>query len=249
VALHLYGVVRGRARLPDGLTGRADASVMLVGDDDLALLVSEVDVDRPAGAKDLLAHARVLEAVVVDETVVPMQFGIAMPDEQAAREEVLLRERELMGSLLASFEGRVQLTVQGFLNEQPALREVLRREPALLEQREALRQARGPAAEAGQVELGRGVAEVLEYLEGEYHDILLERLAPLAEAVADNEVTGQHQVLNAAFLVPRDRRGAFDEEVAALAAELEEPLRIRYVGPQPPYSFVGPVRDGELAWG
>jgi hypothetical protein len=248
VALHLYGVTAAPAELPDGLTGRGDEPVRVVADGALAVLVSDVDPEAAAGARDLLAHGRVLETLAATVTVVPMQFGMVLPDEEAVRTQVLGDQRADLLLLMGSLDGHVQLSVQAFLHEQPALQEVLRREPGLREQRDALRGRGGVAVHAHQVELGRGVAEVLEYLQEEYHDLVVERLAPLSVAVADHEARAEQQVVNAAFLVRRDRRAEFDDEVAAVGAELEEQLRLRYVGPQPAYSFVGPVLSGELAW-
>ena len=54
---------------------------------------------------------------------------------------------------------------------------------------------------------------------------------------------GQNQVLNAALLVQRSARTRTDEAIARLSKTLPDRLRLRYIGPQPPYSFV----DGELA--
>jgi len=248
VALHLYGVVADAARPPEELRGRDDQPLLLVVEDGLAAVVSEVDAQRPAGAKDLVAHARVLEAYAAEGTVIPMQFGIALPDEEAVREQLLRVEGPSLHQLLATFEGWVQVTVQAFQEEDPALREVLRRDPALTEEREALRLVPEPARQAREVELGQAVAGGLQQLEEEDRAMLLDRLAPLAGAVAESDPAALHQVLNAAFLVERAHRGAFDAEVTAISEETAEWLRLRYVGPQPPYSFLEPVRNGELVW-
>ena len=37
-----------------------------------------------------MAHARVLEQVVETETVLPMQFGMSMPDDQTVRHDLLV---------------------------------------------------------------------------------------------------------------------------------------------------------------
>ena len=248
MAVHLYGVTTAAASTPERLTGRADAPVRLVDDGELAVIVSDIDPERVAGPKDLLAHARALEAYVERETVIPMQFGIALPDDESVRERVLDQERESLAYLVSAFEGLVQVTVQAFHHEEPALREVLRREPGLVEEREWLRSHPGAANQPRQVALGQAVAEVLEELEEEDRTWILDRLAPLAQAVAEGEVAGGHQLLNAAFLVERNGLDGFGKQVAACAEEVEERVRLRYVGPQPPYSFLEPVRNGELVW-
>jgi hypothetical protein len=44
-------------------------------------------------------------------------------------------------------------------------------------------------------------------------------------------------ILNAAFLVQRDREPAFDRRIKEIAAEFEL-LTFKYTGPWPPYNFV-----------
>ena len=38
------------------------------------------------------------------------------------------------------------------------------------------------------------------------------------------------------------------EAVGLLRSENEDRMRLRYVGPQPPYSFLEPMKTGELSW-
>jgi hypothetical protein len=75
---------------------------------------------------------------------------------------------------------------------------------------------------------------------------VLEQLAPLARAVAENETTGEWEAVNAAFLVDRRTREQFDRAVSLI--ERQGSSQVRYVGPQPPYSFLEPAQAGELAW-
>jgi hypothetical protein len=65
--------------------------------------------------------------------------------------------------------------------------------------------------------------------------------------LVEEENVALHQVLNAVFLVRRDSRAAFDAAVTGLAAEQHDRLHLRYVGPQPPYSFVD-LTTGTPTW-
>lgn len=248
MVLHLYGVTTADAPPPPDLKGRRDGDLRLVSAGDLAVIVSDVDADTPAGRKDLLAHAHVLEGYAEESTVLPMQFGIALPDDDAVREQVLEKDRESLEYLLHSFDGLLQVTVQAFHHEEPALREVLRRHPQLMAAREEMRAFPETATQARQVDLGQAVASGLEELQEEDRLMLLDRLAPLSRAVAENDANGAHEILHAAFLVERAERGAFDEAVGLLRSENEDRMRLRYVGPQPPYSFLEPMKTGELSW-
>ena len=73
--------------------------------------------------------------------------------------------------------------------------------------------------------------------------MLSEQLSGLAERIVLGDVTGKNQILDAALLVQRATRTQTDEGVARLSRTLPDRLRLRYIGPQPPYSFI----DGELA--
>src|SRR6476469_10337265 len=88
--MYVYGVVRAGARLrlpEEGVGGRA---VALIEHDDLAALVSE-DVDAPVrtSRRNMLAHSGVLQAVVAQVDVLPMRFGVVVPDAAAARDALL----------------------------------------------------------------------------------------------------------------------------------------------------------------
>jgi hypothetical protein len=45
-------------------------------------------------------------------------------------------------------------------------------------------------------------------------------------------------IMNAAFLVERDKADRFDQKVQDIAQRYEGKLSFRYTGPWPPYNFV-----------
>jgi hypothetical protein len=51
--------------------------------------------------------------------------------------------------------------------------------------------------------------------------------------------------VNAAFLVERAKLDEFGAAVTALTAEVEDRMRLRYIGPLPPYSF---TEEETAAW-
>lgn len=240
--LHLYGIVPAAADLPDGLVGRADAPVRVIADERLAVLVTDVDEDARVGRADLLAHAHVLEGLAESMTVLPVQFGMLMPDEDTVRRELLGPRGDRTEALLQAFEGHVQVTVTARYDEGAALRDVVRRDPSL-------RTAVDPADLQGRMRLGEAVAAALEQLRAEDADHLLRRLSPHAVAVSENEVRDAYDVTSLALLVRRDGRAALDHEVTTLRDEQDGRLQLRYVGPQPPYAFLDHVEVGESAWG
>jgi hypothetical protein len=247
VPLHVYGVIRADTPLPEGLQGLYETPVTTVVDDGLAALVSESVEVANARRAELLCHARILEQVVETDTVLPMQFGVSMPDEQAVRTELLVAHRPRLESLMTQLDGAVQLTVKVVYREDDALREVLRRSPQLLRTRERLASLPPDAAHFQRAEFGQAVATELERMGNRDGADILAALVPLALAHAEGRHVSAYHILNSSFLVRRDGRTHFDEAVGAVAQQWNELATVRYLGPQPPYGFVD-LELGDPAW-
>src|SRR5438046_9279547 len=109
-AVYVYGVVAGGAplELPAGVE---DAEARVEESSGLAALVSSVP-DRPIRAtrKNLEAHASVLASALSQrDPVLPMRFGILLPDQAAVAAELLEPSRPELETLLGRFAGPVAL--------------------------------------------------------------------------------------------------------------------------------------------
>ncbi|MBW8750151.1 MAG: GvpL/GvpF family gas vesicle protein [Propionibacteriales bacterium] len=244
VLVHVYGAIPASARLPGGLTGRLGRPIRLVGDDRLAVLVSDVDDDSRVRREDLLVHAHLLETVAEETTVIPTRFGVLVPDDDTVRREFLAHQRDHLLALLEAFDGCVQLTVHATYDEEEALREVLRRDPGLAAARESV----DLSDTAAQLRLGEAVSRALTSLRETAADLVVDRLRPHALATSLNEVRGAFDVVSVALLVRRDDRAGLDAVVGDLKRQLSGQISVRYVGPQPPYAFLDHVVTGERSW-
>jgi hypothetical protein len=245
MALHVYGVVSAAAPLPGDLRGRREAPVRLVVHGDLAAVVSETDADARVRGDDLLAHARVLESLVEGATVLPMRFGVIVETDEEASNILEAGEGGLT-TLMQSFDGLVQLTVKAHHDQDEALKHLLRERSELRLLRDQT--GKGPESYSAQLRLGEAIAAGLEALVRSDAAMLYDQLMGIAESIVLAEVTGQNQVLNAALLVRRSARTRTDEAIARLSRTLPDRLRLRYIGPQPPYSFVDGELTGEPVW-
>jgi hypothetical protein len=240
MALHVYGVVAATP-LPGVLRGRQEASVRLVVYGDLAAVVSEIDADAWVGRDDLLGHARVPETLLEGSTVLPMRFGVIVEADEGVAHNILEAGDPSLTSMLNSFDGLVKVTVKAYHVEDHALKDPLRQRPEIRRLRDQA--ATGPASYHSQLRLGETIAVGLNALASADASMLSEQLSGLAERIVLGEVTGINQVLDAALLVQRGPRTRTDEGIARLSRTLPDRLRLRYIGPQPPYSVI----DGELA--
>jgi hypothetical protein len=242
--LHVYGVVGATSPAVPGVLGRRGAPVRRVRHGPVALLVSDLPSKSRLGRADLLDHAHVLEQVAERECVLPMRFGVQAENEEDLHAQV--KDARTWASLLRRFAELIQLSVHATHRDDEALREVLRREPALLKRRKQLRNQDVWEEQANKIELGKQVAAALEILRQEDAVAVLDQLMPVAEEAAERTESGY--VLRASFLVKRTRRKAFDRAVTKVQRELPR-LDLLYLGPQPPWAFLDVEEASEPSWG
>jgi hypothetical protein len=234
--VHVHGVIAHDATTPEGVRRIAHGKV--------AALVSDVDPEQLTAAAVLRAHWRVLEEAGTATTVLPVRFGTVMAGDKAVVDEFLAPGHDGLAAGLAELEGKVQLTVKGFYDEDALMRSVVESSPAIAARRERVRTMPDAAAYYDNIELGRLVATEVEKARERDTELVLGRLEPLALATSREPPATLDSAVNAAFLVERDKVDDFSRAVQALGRELEGRMTLRYVGPLPAYSFTGE----ETAW-
>src|SRR5919108_1327164 len=124
-AKYVYGVVRAKdASRPKG-TGINDARLALVTLEGLAALTSDVpDEFLEAGRDELLTHSRVLERALEGGAVLPMRFGVVMPNEKSVRDDLLAAHRAELEAQLDEMDGKIEVNLKGIYEEDAVLREV-----------------------------------------------------------------------------------------------------------------------------
>jgi hypothetical protein len=208
---------------------------------DLAAVVRDTSLPAPPIAREqLVGHLRVIEQVMSHTAVVPVGFGAIAESEQEVRERLLVPCYDQLRGLLAYLHGKVELGLKVMWREMDSVF------AAIVAEREDISALRAwiaarPAANTRQqrIQIGQMVAEALEEKRAEEAGAIMAVLAPLATEVCAGKLLGDKMILNAAFLVERPREAEFDAGVARLGQEYEDRWLIRYVGPVPPFNFVG----------
>ncbi|MGN6814777.1 MAG: GvpL/GvpF family gas vesicle protein [Solirubrobacterales bacterium] len=239
-ARYVYGIVKAGDKPPADESGLHEGQIQLVAQEGLAALTSEVPEDFiEAGREELLAHSRVLENTVRRGSVVlPMRFGVVMPDAEGVREELLAPYREELQAQLEEMDGKVEINLKGIHDEQSVLSEIVRENREIAELREAIRGKPQEATYYERIRLGELVAQAFDDKRAEMAPALIDALTPYAVAVRVGEPVHERMALNASFLVERDRLDEFDRAVDEIGEREAGRLRLKYTGPLPPHSFV-----------
>jgi hypothetical protein len=233
----VYGVTTADVALPrsKGVGGRR---LQAVAFGDLAGVVSDVSPPLRAGKDELIAHARVLQAIQERATVLPMRFGVVMPDEDAVREQLLAPFEDELLAQLQALEGKVELHLRGVYDEAAVMREVVAANARVASISEAVRGKPAEATYYERIELGQEVARAVEGLAMQDTAEVLEVLEPLYVAAYANETQVERVACDIAFLIDLESLAAFDEAVDELGRRHQGRLGFSYSGPHPPYTFV-----------
>ncbi|HEY2207412.1 MAG TPA: GvpL/GvpF family gas vesicle protein [Pseudonocardia sp.] len=237
-ATYVYGLTYADVTPPNDLIGVDGAPVEVVTCGDLAALVSAAPTERPLGTRDdLLSHERVVDAVARTATVLPMRFGSVI-ERFGVVDELLAPHLEELGATLSELDGQVQYTVKGQYVREVVLREIVESDQEIAALNDKVRDEPEERVYQERVRLGELVVGELEELRHREGAVAHERLSALASSAIVRSSPDPEQMLDSAFLVPRQRAAEFEDAVERLASESTGRVRYRLGGPLAPYDFV-----------
>jgi Gas vesicle synthesis protein GvpL/GvpF len=235
---YVYCIVQTTESLrfgPIGI-GSEPAEVHTVNYRDIAAVVSDtpLEVYDPT-RENVLAHERVNEAVMRGFTVIPMSFNTVFK----TREDIveLLRSAyDAFRDVLGKMEDKLEFGLKVLWEPEIVIREIEKDNENLRLLRQEISSQKGSTYFA-RMQYGRLVDSLLQHRSEQLVSEIFAALSDVSIASRANKPIGEKMILNAAFLVPRDREGDFDVKVKEIDARYAN-LNFKYTGPWPPYNFV-----------
>lgn len=222
---------------PVGIGGRGD-HVHTVHFKEFAAVVSSCPliVFDPT-RENALAHEHVNELVMKDFTVLPMSFGTVFRTENDIR-EFLEGTYDALSDVLREMEGKIEIGLKVNLNRDQAVREIENEHEEVRRLKEEIQSNTSTSTSSSRMQLRRVVESALQAKADSYVAEIYEALREAAIASRSNKPIGDKMIMNAAFLVDRDKSRAFDNRISAIAGKYENTLSFLRTGPWPPYNFV-----------
>jgi hypothetical protein len=186
----------------------------------------------------VLRHAHVLERALELGPVLPMRFGVVMSGPEEVRSRLLEDHAEELRAQLTEFAGKVEIRIRAVYDEEALMHEVVRGNPEIASLRDTVRAGSDDATYYDRIRLGELVAAGVERLRERDAEAIVDTLAAAALAVEVGDSTHERVVVQASFLVERDRLPKFDRIVDDIAGSYGGGIRFKYTGPLPPHSFV-----------
>lgn len=213
---------------------------------DLACVISSTPMTKYVISRDnLTAHAKVIEKVMKDYTVLPIRFCTVATSIDEVRSLLMKRYQELK-NLLRSMDNKVELGLKAFwLNMDAVFKDIGISDRGVKLLKEKLQKKRKNPSLDERIALGEKVKKALkEKREAEAEEII-DVLKPKCIDLRLNGTVGDKMVLNSAFLVDRMQEQEFDDLVDNLTEKYKDRLQFKYVGPTPPFNFI----DLVIEWG
>jgi hypothetical protein len=246
--VYVYGIVPAGAPVPEGLHGIGDAEVRVVADGSVAALTSQLPPSRPLGtAADLRAHARVIETVYQSCAVLPMRFGAALENTDAVVAELLEPHTQAFVGSLQRIDNHEQFILKGRYLQGAAFAEVLAEHPQVARMSAWLRERDADTHRLESIQLGTLVARALECKQQADMKFMKDFLEHRVTAIAERSPASPEIAVDAAFLVRRPDRSAFEQAAEELGRRWDSRIRLRLVGPLPAYDFAQTVEMGQWA--
>lgn len=192
-------------------------------------------LQRNEAAHYLVAHQRIVEALMQDGSILPVKFGTVLPDEDSVR-HFLAQGESLFQTILERFAQQVQLEVIVLWNLREVFQEIGQMEP--IAQFKARLAARPPEETQGErIAIGQLVKALLDKRRDALRDCLLPPLREVALDLIVNPLMDDSMVANVALLLDEAGQKALEQRLEGLDQTFEGRLTLRCVGPLPPYSF------------
>jgi hypothetical protein len=216
--------------------GEEGSEIQTVHYRDLAAVVSDV----PLGVLDstrenVLAHERVNEIVMHDHTVIPMSFGTIFKTKDDIV-QLLRSAYDAFGDVLSKMRDKMEFGLKVLWDRDSVILDIEEADENIHRLKNEIALQKGSTYFA-RMQYGRAIDGALQSRSERYGSEILDRLRDVAVASRINKPIGDKMIMNAAFLVSRDKESDFDARVKQIAAEHDK-LTFRFTGPWPPYNFV-----------
>jgi hypothetical protein len=237
---YVYGMIEARDSMNFGriAIGGAGEMVYTIHHGDIAAIVSKTalfifDPTR----ENALAHEHVIETVMKSHTIIPMSFGTVFRTDDDIR-EVLKSIYPSLKDVLKQMEGKLEFGLKVTWDRDRVVEELQREDQEIRRFQLEITRKHLQSTYFARMQLGRMIDKALVERSGQYVREIYDALRGVCVASRDIKPIGDKMIMNAAFLIQRQREADFDAAVNKIARKYGERLNFKYTGPWPPYNFV-----------
>jgi Gas vesicle synthesis protein GvpL/GvpF len=237
---YVYGIVEAKESTAFGKIGIGGQGDMVytVNYQDIAAVVSKTSVYIfDPTRENALAHEHVIETVMKNYTIIPMSFGTVFRTDDDIR-EVLKSIYTSLKDVLHQMSGKLEFGLKVNWDRDQIVEELTHADEEIRQFHQEITRKHLQSTYLARMQLGRMIDKALVERSSQYVREIYESLRSVCVASRDNQPIGDKMIMNAAFLVDRNREAEFDQIVNKIARKYGKRLKFKYTGPWPPYNFV-----------
>lgn len=238
MALYVYGIMRPGDATRAVENSQAEADVEVVEHAGISAIVSTTAGSELRLRRDnILGHAEVMQAAFEHGPVLPFRLGTVVSDAPAVKRELLAPRADQLAARLDALDGKVEMQLKAVYTEEPLLRSILARDPALARCVQRTQGSPAAATHFERIRIGEAIAGAVQTRGAVDGRALLDALAPRSVAHFVSPPHHERAVANVAFLVERAELPGFDRAVEGLSQQHGDEIEFKLIGPMPAYSF------------
>lgn len=237
---YVYGIIQAKEPQTLGKSnlGGPNETVYTVHHGDIAGVVSKTSVFIfDPTRENALAHEHVIESVMKNQTIIPMSFGTVFRTDDDIR-QVLKSIYPSLKDVLKQMSGKLEFGLKVTWDREIIIEELKSENDDIHRFHQELTKKHLQSTYFARMQLGRMIDKGLAERASEYVRQIYDGLRGVCVASRDNKPIGDKMIMNAAFLIERDREAEFDAAVNKIAQRFSNRLNFKYTGPWPPYNFV-----------
>jgi len=237
---YVYGILQAREPVTFGKMGIGGHGEMVytVNYQDIAAVVSNTSVYIfDPTRENALAHEHVIETVMKNHTIIPMSFGTVFRTDDDIR-EVLKSIYASLKDVLHQMSGKLEFGLKVNWDRDQIIEDIKHDDEEVRQFHQEIIRKHLQSTYLARMQLGRMIDKALAERSIGYVRDIYEALRGVCVASRDNQPIGDKMIMNAAFLVEREREAEFDTAVNKIARKYGQRLKFKYTGPWPPYNFV-----------
>lgn len=239
---YIYGFVSTNESNNLGSIGIDQAEVYTFPYQDIAAVVSDLphmkfdSLPKETLLRNLAIYQAVIERVMKGHHIIPAKFGTMVQGEEELKRALEMGYHQI-NSNLKEMEDKIELDVAALWSDLEAILKDIGEEEGVKTLKEEA--AARPPDQVFEVKIrvGKLVKESLDKRKEECASLILDVLKGDAEDHRSHDIMDDSMIINAAFLINRDRQEALEKKVDELDKHYQDKINFRIVGPLPPYSF------------
>ncbi|MHC1738687.1 MAG: GvpL/GvpF family gas vesicle protein [Ignavibacteriaceae bacterium] len=241
--IYIYCVVKSISD-PGQFLSLKSTGVYPIHFNDVAAIVSDMkkisfsNLDRKALAELLINHQKINEYLMEKgfSSIIPFRLGTIVNNKQEVS-RIIENGYGLISDILEKIEVLTEIDIVATWSDFSKIIEKVSHYPDIQKLKENIREKGDNITQADQIEVGKLVKKKLDEMKSFFEIKILNTLSQISRDKKNHEVMNDQMVINAAFLINKDKKEHFDKAISLMDEEFNGELNFKIIGPLPCYSF------------